>query len=218
MNAGIKNRAQGQERIHLLIKAPYVTGQGHKHRLSSAMNHERLYGCLFNALKHIQYEHAWVSVKLATFLFWLMSPSLPSSLPLYRMVTSVALWTLCASSPIQRQNVSLLSLVSLSFPLCLGSLYSFIPSEDHFIPNAHMYYNINNIQIAQSYITKDKATYRFSFEWCYRFTWCIWLDVYLLFINYHRKPWCNIQIKSLRFANSITFSDFNIKTMLKNKG
>ncbi len=42
------------------------------------------------------------------------------------------------------------------------------PSEDHFIPNPHMYYNINNIQIAQSYI-KDKATNRFSFERCFRF-------------------------------------------------
>lgn len=48
------------------------------------------------------------------------------------------------------------------------------PSEDHFIPNPHMYYNINNIQIAQSYITKDKATNRFSFERCFRFAWCIW--------------------------------------------
>ncbi len=140
MNAGIKNRAQGQERIHLLIKAPYVTGQGHQHHLSWAMNHERLYWCLFNALHTYSMEMLeWVS-NLATFLFWLMSPSFsfPPSLFLYRMVTSVALWTLCASSPIQRQNVWLLFLFSLSFclfyfpPLCLGSLYSFIPFRRSF--------------------------------------------------------------------------------------
>ncbi len=82
MNAGIKNIAQGQQRIHLLIKAPYVTGQGHKHRLSSVMNHERLYGCLFNALKHTQYEHAWVSVQIGYFPFltnvsFLFLPFLP---------------------------------------------------------------------------------------------------------------------------------------------
>lgn len=45
MNAGIKNCAHGQERIHLLIKAPYMTGQGHQHRLSWKMNCERVRGC-----------------------------------------------------------------------------------------------------------------------------------------------------------------------------
>lgn len=123
MNAGIKNRAQGQERIHLLIKAPYVTGQGHRHHLSWAMNHERLYGCVFNALKHIQWTClSECQIGYFPFLTNVSFPSLPPSLLLYRMVTSVALWTLCASSPIQRQNISLLSLVSLSFLLCILAL------------------------------------------------------------------------------------------------
>lgn len=130
---------------------------------------------------HMQYGSGWVSVTLAAFLFWLMSlflflPYLPLFF-LYRMVTSVALWTLCASSPIQRQNVWVLFLFSLSFCLfffapSLSQLTVSSLSEDHFIPNLHVYYNINNIT------KKMKATIRhlnrFSFKRCFRFAWCIW--------------------------------------------
>lgn len=84
MNAGIKNSAQGQERIHLLIKAPYVTGQGHQHHLSWKMNHERLYWCFFNALHTYSMEMVeWVSNWLL-FLFFLTNVSSASpSLPLF---------------------------------------------------------------------------------------------------------------------------------------
>ncbi len=134
MNAGIKNRAQGQERIHLLIKAPYVTGQGHQHHLSWAMNHERLYWCLFNALHTYSMEMLeWVS-NLATFLFWLMSPSfsfppsLSFSLQNGHICCSVAP---CASSPIQRQMSDYFSFSHCPFVCLLSSSLSRLSVQFH---------------------------------------------------------------------------------------
>lgn len=147
-------------------------------------------------------------------------PSLPPSLFLYRMVTSVALWTLCASSPIQRQNVWVLFLFSLSFCLfffapSLSQLTVSSLSEDHFIPNLHVYYNINNItkkwkQPSDTWIGLALSGVSdlldaFDKVFICRTSIIIW------------KPWCNIQIQRSTFANSIKFSGFNVKTTLKIK-